>query len=115
MTTNEYKTFISELEKNGYKKWNIPKSIQNEDFYFYKSFAKDDNGISGYQVLFLVWDIRKYPGNGGHDFGVSPNIITESGKGSRIDLTITDENISLKSIEKFAADFYFKFILTHEL
>lgn len=115
MTTKEYNTFVEEIERNGYKKWRLSKCIQNEDFYFYKSFAKNDKGISGYQVLFLVWDSRNYPGDGSHGFGVSPHIITESDEGSRIDLTITEDNFSLENIEKFAYDFYFKFILTHEL
>lgn len=119
MKQKDYDKFKATLEAKGYKLVDVPRTISNENFYYYKGFAYTENEESGertpgYLVIFLVWDWRTYdyiP----DDWGVTPLIITESHDWSRIDLKITDQNPDVAKFEQYAHDFYFKFVIVHGL
>ena len=120
MTQKQYEQFKATLGAKGYTLCNVPRTISNESFYFYKGFAhtEDENGnrSPGYQVIFLVWDLRKYDSLPKYDtWGVTPMVLTDSHDWSRIDLQITDRNIDVDKFENYAHDFYFNFVLVHGL
>lgn len=120
MTQEQFEQFKTTVEAKGYRLHNIPRSITNEDFYYSKGFAntEDEYGerIPGYQILFLVWDFRKYEQVPEHDErGITPLIITESHEWSRIDLEITQQNFDVDKVEQYAHDFYYDFVLVHGL
>ncbi len=120
MTEEQYHKFKATIEKKGYGLHNVPRTIHNENFYYYKGFSYTDvdgERYPGYQIIFLVWDFREYrycqPEN--YCWGVTPLILTESHEWSRIDLELTAQNFDVDKIEEYAKDFYFNFVLTHGL
>ena len=120
MTQEQYDLFKATVEEKGYKLHNVPRTIHNEDFYYYKGFAyseKDEEKEAGYQVLFLVWDFTNYRDCQPEDYcwGVTPLILTDSHEWPRIDLEITAQNFDVDKVEEYAHDFYFNFVLTHGL
>ena len=64
MTEQEYEKLAEALQDNGYKKYRG--CLSNEDFYWCKGmeYKEDEDGDkrSSYQVLYLVWNMRKYKG-----------------------------------------------------
>jgi hypothetical protein len=78
MTEQEYEKFTEVLQENGYKKY--VSCLSNEDFYWCKGFKyqEDEDGDkrSSYQVLYLIWDMRKYKSisNNNH-FGVQMRVL----------------------------------------
>ena len=121
MTDEQYQHFKKVVEDKGYKLVDVPRTISNENFYYYKGFSyTEDEGSGertpGYQVIFLVWDFRKYEQVPDCDeWGITPMVLTESHEWSRIDLQITEQNFDVDKVEQFAHDFYFHFLLVHGL
>ena len=120
MTEEQYELFKTIVEKKGYKLRNVPRTIHNEHFYYYKGFAYteiDGEKEAGYQIIFLVWDHRQYMLGQVDDYnmGVTPLILTDSHEWPRIDLEITAHNFDVDKVEEYAHDFYFNFVLTHGL
>lgn len=107
MTTEEYKAFENQLRKYGYRKWNG--NISNEDFYWCKGFEyyEDEDGDRqcSYQILFKVWDNRKYdrvPDNS--KFGVAVTVLIS--QNHRTDLDFGRPLYYIPDIEQKAQSFY---------
>ena len=68
----------------------------------------------------MVWDHRNHrvetPVPQDLQMGITPLILTQNHEWERIDLEITDDNvIDVDFVEHFAHDFYFNFLLIHDL
>ena len=108
MTNQEYEKFAETLQENGYKKYGH--CISNEDFYWCKGFKyqeyEDGDKYPSYQVLYLIWDMRKYkcvPKN--RHFLVQMRVlISEEGRTDLIRSNETGDNI--KENETIAQSFY---------
>ena len=108
MTPQEYKKFAEALQENGYKKY--AGRLSNEDFYWCKGFEyqEDEDGDkrSSYQVLYQVWDMRKYesiPKNS--KFGVQMRVLISENR--RTDLVRCHEiGNDIKVNETIAQSFY---------
>ena len=106
MTPQEYEKFAEALQENGYKKY--VGCLSNEDFYWCKGMEYNEDGDkrSSYQVLYSIWDMRKYKGilENSH-FGVQMRVLISENK--RTDLVRcyeTGDNI--KKNETIAQSFY---------
>lgn len=108
MTADELQTLESELQKRGYRRYTTALT-SSESYAWFKSFDKetDEDGhlISGYQVAFRVWDLRKYRDRDappyGFDFWTSP-----LGTDFRTDFTSNWEPIcDIDTFERMAAEF----------
>lgn len=107
MTPQEYEKFAEALQENGYKKYGH--CISNEDFYWCKGFEyqEDEDGDkhSSYQVLYLVWDNRKYKLSENSHFGVQMRVlISENRRTDLVRSHKTGDNI--KENETIAQSFY---------
>ena len=108
MTPQEYEKLAEALRENGYKKYEG--FLSNEDFYWCKGFLhqEDEDGDkrSSYQVLYLIWDMRKYkniPENS--HFGVQMQVlISENRRTDLVRCHETGDNI--KKNETIAQSFY---------
>jgi hypothetical protein len=104
--------FIKELEERGYRR--ISGHYKNEDFGYWKSFhiSKDEfnDDVIGYQIALLFYVFNKYPQyDGEFPVHVSLNMLSGDGgdnKYSRVDLTITDKNITIDEFEVLADKVY---------
>lgn len=92
---NDWLTKVeTKLKELGYKKY--VQNFKREDFAYWKTFE-------GYQIGILVYDFRKYDEN---------NIVSISfecmltGLNKRIDLSVSDTNLSLAEFETMAEKFY---------
>ena len=108
MTPQEYEKFAEALQENGYKKYRG--SLSNEDFYWCKGmeYKEDEDGDkqSSYQVLYLIWDMRKYKGipNNSH-FGVQMQVLISENR--RTDLIRSHAGSDdIKKNETIAQSFY---------
>lgn len=107
MTPQEYEKFAEALQENGYKKY--AGSLSNEDFYWYKGFLhqEDEDGdkCSSYQVLYQVWDMRKYKIPENSHFGVSMRVLISEDR--RTDLIRSRAGSDdIKKNETIAQSFY---------
>lgn len=108
MTEQEYEKFSEALQENGYKKY--AGTLSNEDFYWCKGFEyqEDEDGDkqSSYQVLYLIWDMRKYKGiPENSQFGVQMQVLISEDR--RTDLKRSHEgNDDIKKNETIAQSFY---------
>ena len=107
MTPQEYEKFAEALQENGYKK--CGHCISNEDFYWCKGFEyqEDEDGDkrSSYQVLYQVWDMRKYKTPENSHFGVSMRVlISENRRTDLIRSHVGSDDI--KKNETIAQSFY---------
>ena len=107
MTPQEYEKFAEALQENGYRKYHT--ALTNEDFYWCKGFLhqEDEDGDkrSSYQVLYLVWDMRKYKLPEISSFGVSMRVlISENRRTDLVRCHETGDNI--KENETIAQSFY---------
>lgn len=107
MTVEQIEQFEQELIKHGYRKWNG--KISNEDYYWCKGFERyeDEDGdeICSYQVLFQIWDNRKYsqvPDNS--KFGVQVTVLISDNH--RTDLILCRSIYDIEGVEKQASSFY---------
>lgn len=107
MTPQEYENFAEALQENGYRKYHD--ALTNEDFYWCKGFLhqEDEDGDkrSSYQVLYQVWDMRKYKLPEISSFGVSMRVLIS--KNTRTDLVKCHETgDNIKKNEETAQSFY---------
>lgn len=107
MTPQEYEKFAEALQENGYRKYHD--ALTNEDFYWCKGFLhqEDEDGDkrSSYQVLYQVWDMRKYKLPEISSFGVSMRVLIS--KNTRTDLVRCHETgDNIKKNETIAQSFY---------
>lgn len=107
MTPQEYEKFSGALQENGYKKY--VGRISNEDFYWCKGFEyqEDEDGDkrSSYQVLYQVWDMRKYKTPESCHFGVSMRVLISENR--RTDLIRSHAGCDdIKKNETIAQSFY---------
>jgi hypothetical protein len=108
MTPQEYEKFSEALQENGYRKYHS--TLTNEDFYWCKGFLhkEDEDGDkrSSYQVLYSIWDMRKYKGipEISH-FGVQMQVLISEDR--RTDLIRSYAgNDDIKKNETIAQSFY---------
>ena len=108
MTPQEYEKFAEALQENGYKKYTG--CLSNEDFYWCKGmeYKEDEDGYkqSSYQVLYLIWDMRKYKGiPENSQFGVQMRVLISENR--RTDLVRCHEiGNDIKVNETIAQSFY---------
>ena len=107
MTPQEYEKFAEALQENGYQKYHA--ILTNEDFYWCKGFLhqEDEDGDkrSSYQVLYQVWDMRKYKLPEISSFGVSMRVLISENR--RTDLIRSHETgDNIKKNETIAQNFY---------
>jgi hypothetical protein len=100
-TKEKSQEFESYLKEKGYFKY--VQNYKNEDYLYWKSFDK-----GGYSVGFAFYDFSKYPQfkekypiSISLEFmlGVNPDI-------DRLDISISDDRISVEEFEKFCSKFY---------
>jgi hypothetical protein len=108
MTPQEYEKFAEALQENGYRKHHT--ILTNEDFNWYKGFLhkEDEDGDkrSSYQVLYSIWDMRKYKGILKNSyFGVQMRVLISNNR--RTDLVRCHETgDNIKQNETIAQSFY---------
>lgn len=107
MTPQEYEKFAEALRENGYKKY--AGFFSNEDFYWCKGFEcqEDEDGDkrSSYQVLYSIWDMRKYKLPEISSFGVQMRVLISENR--RTDLIRSYETgVNIKENETIAQSFY---------
>lgn len=108
MTPQEYEKFAEALQENGYKKYRG--CLSNEDFYWCKGmeYKEDEDGDkhSSYQVLYLIWDMRKYkdiPNNS--NFGVQMRVLISEDRRTVL-VRCHETGESIKENETIAQSFY---------
>ena len=98
--------FESFLKERGYDKY--VQHFKSEDYLYWKSFERIERGKGGYSVGFAFYDFAKYPQFKEENtmsisfefmLGVNPNI-------DRMDLTISDNKITVEEFEEFCRKFY---------
>jgi hypothetical protein len=107
-TKEEIEEFESTLGDLGYRK--MKGHYRNEDYAWWKSFdiTYDSYGDKkvGYQIALLVFDFSKYPNFTDSYIGVQFEMITSENKVSRVDLSLSDDNMTVTEFEDFCADMY---------
>jgi hypothetical protein len=108
MKDKEYEKFAEALQENGYKKY--AGCVSNEDFYWCKGFEykEDEDGDKqpSYQVIYSIWDMRKYIGipENSH-FGVQLQVLISENR--RTDLIRSHAGSDdIKKNETIAQSFY---------
>jgi hypothetical protein len=102
--------FEKKLIDSGYKKYF--QDFKRSDFCLWKTFEKefdeDGDSFGGYMVGFAFYDYTKYPQyNGSSPISVSYNFLMGSDPNvDRLDMTVSDDKMTLKQFEKFCHDFY---------
>lgn len=107
MNIEQFERLEQELKDAGYKRYNSP--ITTNDFNYCKGFEyyvdEDGDKHPSYQVLYLVWDFRKYEQVPEFDkFGVEVQLMTNFD--NRNDLVLTREIYDVEEIENIAKRFY---------
>lgn len=104
--------FELELKEKGYKKSTFP--YKSEDYGYWKSFGisydEDNDRVIQYQIGILIYDFGKYPQNTS-EFPISNQfefLLGSNNKIGRVDLTVSDENISVTHFEEICDNFYNK-------
>lgn len=102
--------FELELKERGYGKHTAP--YKNEDYGYWKSFGisydEDGDKVIQYQIGLLVYDFGKYPQNTS-EFPISIQfefLLGNNDKIGRVDLTVSDDNISVTHFEEICNNFY---------
>jgi hypothetical protein len=105
-TKEQSQEFEIFLQERGYTKY--IQSYKSEDYLYWKSFERIERGKGGYSVGFAFYDFSKYPQFEGKEkisislefmIGVNPYI-------DRLDLTISDDRLSVEQFEDFCKKFY---------
>ena len=107
MRTQDFEKLEQALKDAGYKRYN--QSITSNTFYYCKGFEyyldEDGDRRPSYQVLYLVWDFRKYEQAPEFDkFGVEVQVMPNFD--NRNELVLSREKYNIEEIEKLASDFY---------
>jgi len=99
----KFEVFILNL---GYRKY--VQNVKNEDFAYWKPFERDENKKNGYSVGLFFYDWSKYP-----QFTKKENIscslefmLRNNDLVDRLDLTISDDRITIEQFEIFCKKFY---------
>ena len=114
MTTQEYKSFVSKLEQQGYKEY---PPHDTADKAFYKSFGKGNNKYdedrSNYQVCYSLWDFSPYKDRDSNiaknPYSFSVTILVSRVIDERLDLEVGGYCIDITNIdevETFAENFF---------
>jgi hypothetical protein len=110
LTVTDSLLFEKQLIKLGYKKYF--QSFKGGDFTYWKSFEKnlDQYGepYGGYQVGFTFYDFTKFPQNYSETpISINYEYILGSDMGvDKLNLTVTDDTMSIDKFEKFCSEFY---------
>jgi hypothetical protein len=116
-TPTEALVFERDLIKKGYKK--TYRSFENSDYVFWKGFEKEydefDDEIVGYQIGLTFYDFTRYHHNSdlrpismGYHF-----ILGNNSKVNRMNITISDDKMTVEKFEDFCKDFYNIWIKTN--
>lgn len=102
--------FEIELIEKGYRKYHG--HYKNEDYAYWKSFDvkwdEDGDRKVGYQIALMIYDFGKYPQNIS-EFPINISfefLLGNSEKFSRVDLSISDENLTVEKFEEICEEFY---------
>ena len=105
-TKQESEVFEIVLKEMGYVKY--VQNFKNEDYLYWKSFDRIERGKGGYSVGFAFYDFSKYPQfteekciSISHEFMLGTNH-----KVDRLDLTVSDNNVTVEGFEDFCRKFY---------
>lgn len=104
------KEFEKELLAKGYKKY--IQHYKSEDFMYWKNFERkyDEDGdkTEGYSVGFAFYDFSKYPQfKEPENVSVSLEFMLGTNLGvDRLDVTVTEDNLTVEKFEKFSAELY---------
>jgi hypothetical protein len=110
MTKEEAEKFELELLNRDYKKY--VQHYKNEDFMYWKGYGRqydeNNNKYGGYSVGFAFYDYSKYPQFREKEcISVSREFLLGTDMGfDRLDITITDNKMSIEEFEEFSAQFY---------
>jgi hypothetical protein len=100
-TKEKSKEFESYLKEKGYFKY--VQNYKNEDYLYWKSFDKRD-----YSVGFAFYDFSKYP-QFKEKYPISISLEFMLGVNAdidRLEISISDDRISVEEFEKFCSKFY---------
>lgn len=109
-THEELEVYTKELEDKGYRRFSG--HYKNEDFGYWKSFRvyEDEHGdrASKYQISILFYDFSKYENyTGDKPIGTQYEYIgDEEDYISRLDFSLSDQDVDIESFEKLANHFY---------
>lgn len=102
--------FELEVIEKGYKKYQG--HYKKEDYAYWKSFdiSYDQDGDKKicYQISLMIYDFGKYPQNTSK-FPISISfefLLASTEKISRVDLSISDDNLTVEEFEKICEEFY---------
>ncbi len=110
LTATDSILFEKQLIELGYKK--SYQNFKNGDFTFWKSFEiqLDQYGerFGGYQIGFTFYDFSKFSQHiGDCPIHINYNFVLGGSLGiDRLDVTVTDDSMSIDKFEKFCTDFY---------
>lgn len=113
MKRKNLEKFEKVLEENGYKKA-IHGRINNEDYYWYKAFHKEDNKFeenrARYQLIFRIYDYSQFSYLNPtleDNIGITIAVMVSRTVLERLDLLMSfDENMKISEIEDKAELFY---------
>ena len=108
------KNGAQELEKflleRGYRKFK--QNFRNEDYMYWKNFERiytdDGHKHGGYSIGFAFYDWSKYPQYTEElNMSVSLHFLLGTDQGvDRLDIDITDDDMTVEDLEIFGAEFY---------
>jgi hypothetical protein len=115
MNKVEYDKLVEKFRTKSYRKWN--NTFNHADYYWGKSFHKDDNpfddeGRSGYQLIIYVYDYSdkdypQLPPEQRDHVGLEATIMVSRTIDERIDMTLSwNDKSTIESIEEAAESFY---------
>lgn len=104
-TPIEAHIFQQKLIALGYRKH--IQNFQNSDYVYWKTFNKENKNV-GYKIGYAFYDLSPYTHN--HDpkpVHLSYHfMLGNNSKINRLDITISDDRMSIEDFEKFCEDFY---------
>jgi hypothetical protein len=104
------KNGAQELEKflleRGYRRYK--QNFRREDYMYWKGFERDDNGNSSYSIGFAFYDWSKYPQFTEENImSVGLHFLLGNDQGvDRLDIDITDDDMTVEGLEIFGEEFY---------
>lgn len=110
LNATESLVFEKKLMELGYKKYF--QSFNKSDFCYWKKFEKSydeyDDESAGYQIGVAFYDFSKFPQHTEkNSMHITFHLLMGNGaKVGRLDITISDDKMSLADFEEFSADFY---------
>ena len=115
---NNIEEFKKTLKGKGYRYFNP--HYKNEDYGYWKSFhiVKDQYGEkeAAYQIAVLMYDFTKYPHYNGKDaISLQLEFILNDTDDivSRMDMSISSDNMTVEKFEEIAEEFYQKIYLNY--